>query len=43
MAFGVPTVVTSIAAEGMHLVHEESAYDRSGSRKLRGRGRAALD
>ncbi len=25
MAFGVPTVVTSIAAEGMHLVHEESA------------------
>ena len=25
MALGVPTVVTSIAAEGMHLVHEENA------------------
>ena len=25
MAIGVPTVVTSIAAEGMHLVHEQNA------------------
>ena len=25
MSFGVPTVVTSIAAEGMYLVHEQSA------------------
>jgi len=25
MALGVPTIVTSIAAEGMHLVHEENA------------------
>jgi hypothetical protein len=25
MALGVPTVVTSIAAEGMHLVHEHNA------------------
>ena len=43
MSFGVPTVVTSIAAEGMYLTHGENARHRRRSGELRGCCRSPLD
>ena len=42
MAYGIPTVVSSIAAEGMHLVHEDNAMIADDPASFADRDRPAL-